>query len=69
MQKKAKLVAWTVTFNNVAEARRKYEKEFNEEAPSPPTVHRWIKKFLTYGDINKREEGSGRPVTCTGYVQ
>ena len=25
-----------------------------------------MKKFLTYGDINKREDGSGRPVTATG---
>lgn len=66
MEKKARLVAWAVTFNNVAEARRKYEEEFHEEAPSPPTVHRWMKKFLAYGDINKREEGSGRPVTSTG---
>lgn len=40
--------------------------EFHEEAPPPPTVHRWMKKFLTYGDMNKRENGSGRPVTATG---
>lgn len=66
MEKKAKLVAWAVAFNNVSEARRRYKETFHDEAPPSSTVHRWVKRFLVYGDINKREEGSGRQVTASG---
>ena len=66
MEKKARLVAWAVAFDNVAEARRRYSEEYDEDPPAPPTVHRWVQRFLTYGDINKREPGSGRPITASG---
>lgn len=66
MERKAKLVAWAVAFENVAEARRKFYEEFEEEAPPPSTVHRWVKRFLAYGDINHRQEGSGRPISASG---
>ena len=64
--KKAKLVAWAVAFDNVEEARRKFIKEYNEEPPLRPTIHRWVQKFLQTGNINERKEGSGRPVTASG---
>ena len=66
MERKAKLVAWAVAFENVADARRKFREDFEEEAPVPSTVHRWVKRFLLYGDINHREEGSGRPISASG---
>ena len=37
MERRAKLVAWAVTAENVLEARRLYVTEFNEESPSEPT--------------------------------
>ena len=66
MERKAKLVAWAVAFENVAEARRKFLEEIEEEAPVPSTVHRWVKIVLVYGDINHCEEGSGRPISASG---
>lgn len=67
MERKAKLVAWAIAFDNVEEARRKYLAEFNEEAPVRCTVHRWMQRFLRTGDINRRSVGSGRPITASGY--
>ena len=66
MERKAKVVAWAVTYNNVREARRRYLQEFGEEAPCEPTIRRWVARFLEFGDINKRQPGSGRPVTASG---
>ena len=60
MKRRAKLVAWAVTAENVREARRRYVTEFNEEPPSEPTVHRWVQRFLEFGDINRRKEGKKR---------
>ena len=61
-----KLVVWSVAFENAEEARRKYENEFHEEAPPRQTIHRWVRRFLETGDINKRNPGSERPVTASG---
>ena len=66
MERKAKFVAWSVTFKNTEEARIQYENEFHEEAPPRQTIHRWVRRFLETGDINKRIPGSGRPVTDSG---
>lgn len=66
MERKAKLVAWAVAYDNVREARRRYVNEFGEEAPTDSTIHRWVARFLECGDINKRKEGCGRHVTASG---
>ena len=66
MERKAKFVAWAVTYDNVREAKRRYLQEFGEEAPCEPTIRRWVARFLEFGDINKRQPGSGRPVTASG---
>ena len=66
MERKAKVVAWAITYDNTREARRRYANEFGEEAPSEPTIRRWVARFLESGDINKRKPGSGRPATASG---
>ena len=63
MERKAKLVAWAMPFENVTEARRRYQNEFNDEPPCESTIHRWVERFLEFGDINRRKGGSGRPRT------
>ena len=68
MERKAKLVAWAIAFENVREARRRFLVEFNEEAPCESTIHRWVGRFLEYGDINHRREGSGRRRTSCSDV-
>ena len=65
MERKAKVVAWAVTYNNTREARNRCANEFGEEA-SEPAIRRWVARFLECGDINKRKQGSGRPVTASG---
>jgi predicted DNA-binding protein YlxM (UPF0122 family) len=66
MDRKAKLVAWSIAFENTEEARRKYEQKFQEKAPARQTIHRWVQRFLKTGNINKRAPGSGRPLTASG---
>ena len=66
MERKAKLVAWAVAYENVEQARRIYYDKFKEEAPVRSTVHRWVQRFLETGDINRRSAGSGRPMTASG---
>ena len=66
MERKAKVVAWAITYENAREARRRYTKEFGEEAPAESSIRRWVSRFLECGDINRRKEGSGRPVTASG---
>ena len=66
MERKAKLVVCAVAFENVEQARRRYYKEFQEDAPSTPTVHRWVERFLSTSDINKRKAGSGRTISASG---
>ena len=65
-EKKARLVAWAVAFENIEDARRRFRAQYDEDAPTSSTVRRWVDRFLEFGDINARKEGSGRPVTASG---